>query len=97
MKVYSLYPFTNVISADGTALDAIHFVYGMRFNQYCIVSDTLCMNAVTNNTDTYDELTIIKTYPEGIPSQSLTYNGDVLIFATFESTTFTPPSIPDTN
>eukprot|EP01083_Nonionella_stella_P124944 377654_1 len=46
MKVYSLYPFSNFISADGTALDAIHFVYGMRFNQYCIVSDTVCMDSV---------------------------------------------------
>eukprot|EP01083_Nonionella_stella_P307719 1082726_1 len=66
----------------------------MRFNQYCIVSDTSCMDAVIGN---YDELTIINTYPDGIPSQSSTYNGDVLIFATFKSMTFTPPSIPDTN
>eukprot|EP01083_Nonionella_stella_P148298 469165_1 len=50
-----------------------------------------------NNTDTYDELTIINTYPDGIPSQSLTYNGDLLIFATIEYATFTSPSIPETN
>eukprot|EP01083_Nonionella_stella_P280304 953550_1 len=59
MRVYSLYPFTNFSSADGIALNDIHFIYGMRFNQYCIVSDTLCMNAVPNNTDSYDHLTII--------------------------------------
>eukprot|EP01083_Nonionella_stella_P120605 361491_1 len=67
MKVYSLYPFTNFIAADGTALDAIHFVYGMRFNQYCIVSDTSCMDAVASNIGNYDELTIINTFPDGIP------------------------------
>eukprot|EP01083_Nonionella_stella_P265134 898502_1 len=97
MKVYSLYPFSNFISADGTALDAIHFVYGMRFNQYCIVSDTLCMNAVPNNTDSYDNLTIIHAYPDGMPSQSLSYNGDLLIFATISYATFTSPSVPDNN
>eukprot|EP01083_Nonionella_stella_P265136 898507_1 len=97
MKVYSLYPFTNFISVNGTALDAIHFVYGMRFNQYCVVSDASCMNAVPSNIGSYDELTIIDTYQDGIPSQSLVYTGDVLIFASMQYRTFTPPSIPDTN
>eukprot|EP01083_Nonionella_stella_P066745 175988_1 len=53
IKVYSLYPFTNFISVNGAALDAIHFVYGMRFNQYCIVSDTLCINSVPTNIGSY--------------------------------------------
>eukprot|EP01083_Nonionella_stella_P162465 533413_1 len=97
MKVYSLYTFTNFISVNGTALDAIHFVYGMRFNQYCVVSDASCMNAVPSNIGSYDELTIIDTYQDGIPSQSLVYTGDVLIFASMQYRTFTPPSIPDTN
>eukprot|EP01083_Nonionella_stella_P181580 650864_1 len=93
IKVFSLYPFNNFISVDGATLDGIYFVYGMRFNQYCIASDTLCMSAVPANIASYDELTIIHTYPDGIPSQSLSYNGDVLVFAILQTETFTSPSI----
>eukprot|EP01083_Nonionella_stella_P046555 124633_1 len=96
MTLYSLYPFTNIIPVNGAALDPIQFVFGLRFDQYCIVSDTSCMDAIPAKIGNYDELTVIDTYRDGLPSQSSSYDGDLLIFATIH-TTFTPPSIPDTN
>eukprot|EP01083_Nonionella_stella_P079280 217392_1 len=95
LKVYSLYPFTNFISLDGTNFDAIHFVYGIRFDKYCVVSDTSCMDAISIDVTEYNDLSVVDTYVHGDPAS--TYDGDLLIFASLSGETFTAPTIPDAN